>query len=50
MPGGRRTLNVCRIGRRCRGDEFTSSQPTGIIDFHHPEKFGDLVFVDENET
>ena len=44
-PGDRWRMNLYRIDRRRTGDEFTSWQPIGIIDFHHPEKFGDLVFA-----
>ena len=62
-PGDRWRMNLYRIDRNWStrdeppeigggrpGDEFTSWQRVDRIDFHQPEKFGELLFLAEGEV
>ena len=40
-------VNLYRIDRSPRGDEYTAWSPPGRINYHTPERFGRLVFSDE---
>jgi hypothetical protein len=42
-------MNLYRIDRAPDVDEHTAWSPPGIIAFHHPEKFGELVFLGAGE-
>jgi hypothetical protein len=43
-PGDEWRLNVFRIDRTKKKNEFQAWSPTGRIDFHMPWHFGKLVF------
>ena len=44
-PGDKWRMNLYRIDRPEDGrDEYSAWQPTGKVDYHIPEKFGELVF------
>jgi hypothetical protein len=38
-------MNLYRIERSQRGEEFTTWSPTGVLNYHVPDSFGELVFV-----
>lgn len=39
-------MNLYRIERSQRGEEFSAWSPTGIPNYHVPDRFGELVFVE----
>ena len=50
-PSGRRATagerwgwNAYRVDRSRRGDEYQAWRPTGRLDFHRPEAFGEILF------
>jgi len=46
-PGDKWRMNLYRIDRPENGeDEYSAWSPTGKINFHIPERFGELVFCD----
>jgi hypothetical protein len=48
-PGDRWRANLYRIDRAPRLDEHSAWSPTGVLNFHMPEKFGDLLFLTAGE-
>ncbi|MCX7712037.1 MAG: carbohydrate-binding family 9-like protein [Clostridia bacterium] len=45
--GDRWRMNFYRIDRGQFGeDEYSAWKPTGVVNFHMPEKFGEIVFVE----
>jgi len=44
--GDRWRVNLYRIDRHPTGDEFQAWSPTGIVNYHIPDKFGVLEFVE----
>jgi hypothetical protein len=45
-PGVEWRWNAYRVDRSARGDELQAFSPTGRADFHVPERFGRLAFVE----
>lgn len=46
-PGDQWRLNLYRIDRAPRRDEYSAFSPTGVLNFHRPDKFGEVVFLDK---
>lgn len=47
LPGDKWHVNFYRIDRpENNEDEYSAWSPTGEINFHMPEKFGELIFID----
>jgi len=47
LPGDKWYVNFYRIDRpENNEDEYSAWSPTGEINFHMPEKFGELIFID----
>lgn len=45
QPGDRLRINLYRIDRAADGDEYSAWSPTGAINYHRPQRFGQLVMV-----
>ena len=46
QPGDQWRVNLYRIDRHKTGDEFQAWSPTGIVNYHIPDRFGVLEFVE----
>jgi hypothetical protein len=42
-------MNLYRIDRVPRLDEHSAWSPTGVLNYHRPEKFGELLFLGRGE-
>ena len=48
-PGDRWAINLYRIDRARDCDEYGAWSPTGAINYHKPERFGNMVFLAAGE-
>jgi hypothetical protein len=49
QPGDRWRMNLYRVDRAPRVDEFSAWSPTEDVSFHRPDKFGELLFLAPGE-